>query len=167
MSLKLLRLSLYTHFAEQERKAEHLWVKVHVGKQRPFVVLLSTTLFFATFVFIQDGFKCKYYLDYLFLYRHPILGKPACIHISSPRSRQSLYHFPSWLQFDSWAAILAPELASHGAPGGCSVVSVDPVGLAAATSGYWVSAGGHIDRSTWWWHSQIVIGYSNYRLFSH
>lgn len=28
-------------------------------------------------------------------------------------------------------------------PSGCSVVSVDPVGLSAATSGYWVSAGGH------------------------
>lgn len=51
-------------------------------------------------------------------------------------------------EVDHLMAILAPELASHGPPGGCSVVSVDPVGLAAATSGYWVSAGGQIDRST-------------------
>lgn len=33
------------------------------------------------------------------------------------------------------------EQENHRAPSGCSVVSVDPVGLAAATSGYWVSAG--------------------------
>lgn len=29
----------------------------------------------------------------------------------------------------------------HGMPNACSVVSVDPVGLTAATSGYWVSVG--------------------------
>lgn len=33
--------------------------------------------------------------------------------------------------------------SAERAPGSCSVVSVDPVGLSAATSGYWVSAGGH------------------------
>lgn len=32
--------------------------------------------------------------------------------------------------------------SAERAPSGCSVVSVDPVGLSAATSGYWVSAGG-------------------------
>lgn len=42
---------------------------------------------------------------------------------------------PFWLRW---------EPQSHGAPSGCSVVSVDPVGLAAATSGYWVSAGSHV-----------------------
>lgn len=50
------------------------------------------------------------------------------------------------------AAILAPERQkTHRVPSGCSVVSVDPVGLAAATSGYWVSAGGHVIQDTWWW----------------
>lgn len=33
--------------------------------------------------------------------------------------------------------------SAERAPSGCSVVSVDPVGLSAATSGYWVSAGNH------------------------
>lgn len=49
------------------------------------------------------------------------------------------------LKCGSWAPFwLQPELRSHGAPSGCSVVSVDPVRLAAATSGYWVSAGSHV-----------------------
>ncbi|KAM8871639.1 uncharacterized protein ACB058_003830 isoform 1-T1 [Synchiropus picturatus] len=37
----------------------------------------------------------------------------------------------------------------YGTPSVCSVVSVDPVGLAAATSGYWVSAGRRLCRDTW------------------
>lgn len=45
---------------------------------------------------------------------------------------------PFWLQSGE----------THRAPSGCSVVSVDPVGLAAATSGYWVSAGGHVIQGT-------------------
>lgn len=48
-----------------------------------------------------------------------------------------------WLQF--W---LQTELQSRRAPSGCSVVSVDPVGLAAATSGYWVSADSRLILNT-------------------
>lgn len=56
---------------------------------------------------------------------------------------------PFWLQ-------LEPQ--SHRAPSGCSVVSVDPVGLAAATSGYWVSAGSHVTQNRWW-HTDLLYDF--------
>lgn len=119
-------------------------------------------------VYIQDGFRCSvlserfFVLHILYLRHHHFLSMKSFVLLITPRLGCNMAaRRPFWLQ---------SELQSHRAPGGCSVVSVDPVGLAAATSGYWVSAGGHDNQNTWWWHKgrlcESIIIFSSFLKFS-
>lgn len=128
--------------------AGHLWMKVQVGKL-VFVCCIVRNRYFCPFTFkmgsgamffLKDSLYYIFYICNLYL-RQLIPREPTSfvLLITARLGCNMAAGRPFWLQ---------SELQSHRAPGGCSVVSVDPVGLAAATSGYWVSAGGHDNQNT-------------------
>lgn len=114
-------------------------------------------LIFKDFVLEHYVKKKKKVFSLVFLIYWHVTMSLQTVSTSSPalhpqQSEAAWSRFPSssfplsaeqWLQF--W---LQTELQSRRAPSGCSVVSVDPVGLAAATSGYWVSADSRLILNT-------------------
>lgn len=150
--------------------AGHLWMKVQVGKL-VFVCCIVSNCYFCPFTFkmgsgamffLKDSLYYIFYICNLYL-RQLIPREPTSfvLLITARLGCNMAAGRPFWLQ---------SELQSHRAPSGCSVVSVDPVGLAAATSGYWVSAGGHDNQNTWWWHKgrlcASIIIFSSFLKFS-